>query len=205
MSTTIRRRLAVGLFAGAAALSLTACGNFVEGKANDASAPTLPEPQTEEEANASADAAATSTPSGPSTNARGNIVKTLGEEGGLTNEDGTTLFTFAIDSITPDVPCPGDYSSPPENGHLTAVSTDTDYLSVSAYDFSFIGSNGLTFTNVATVATYSCLEESTLFPSAELQPGSQYAGAVLLDLPEAAGTLIYRPSSVSGGGWEISY
>jgi hypothetical protein len=217
MSTTIRRRVAGLAMAGAAAITLTACGNTTT---DDTSAgPALPSVQNEE-ANASADAeasAAAATTSGPKTNQRGNIVKTLGEEGGLTSEDGRTLYTFAIDSISPDVPCTEEYSSyDPENGHITAVQMrlatqaftpdDFSYLTVSSSDFSFIGSDGLTFTNVDTMATYGCIADSKKFPSSDLQPGSQYAGIVLLDLPEASGTLIYRPSSVyNGGGWEISY
>lgn len=218
MSCTNRRRVAGLALVGAAAIALTACGGgSVKEVEGNASAPTLPSAQSEEEANASADAqASTSSAAGPSTNQRGNIVKTLGEEGGVTAEDGTFLYTFAFDSITPDVPCTEEYASDPENGHLTAVKLrlstgavtpdQLGYLSVSGYDFKFIGSDGLTFTNVSTAATYSCLDQSALFPSAQLSPGSQYAGVVLLDLPEAAGTLIYQPSYLSaGGGWEISY
>ncbi|MGY1845518.1 hypothetical protein [Modestobacter sp. SYSU DS0875] len=222
MSTTIRRRVAGSVFAGILTITLAGCGNSIEDEP-DASAPTLPDVQSEVEANASADAqaeeeAAAASSTGPETNARGNIVKELGEEGRLVSEDdGETLYSFAIDSITPDVPCTEEYGSyDPENGHLTAVQMrvstgaftpeDFSYLSVGSSDFSFIGSDGLTFTNVDTVATYGCLSESVKFPSGELNPGSQYAGAVLLDLPEASGTLIYQPSSMMGpGGWEISY
>jgi hypothetical protein len=227
MSSSIRRRrLAGSVFAGVVTLTLTACGsNSIEDQP-DASAPTLPDVQSEVEANASADAAAeaeaealaSATPTGPPTNARGNIVKTLGEEGRLVSEDdGETLYSFAIDSITPNVTCTEEYSSyEAENGNLTAVQMrvstgaftpeDFSYLSVNSSDFSFIGSDGLTFSNVDTIATYGCLSDSVKFPSGELSPGSQYAGTVLLDLPETSGTLIYKPSAMYGpGGWEISY
>lgn len=223
MSTVIHRRVAGSVIAGVVALMLAACGNSIEDEP-DASAPTLPDVQSEVEANASADAAAeaealeaSATPTGPETNARGNIVKALGEEGRLVAEDGETLYTFAIDSITPNVPCTEEYSSyDPENGNITAVQMrvstgaftpeDFSYLTVNSSDFSFIGSDGLTFTNVDTIATYGCISDSLKFPSGELNPGSQYAGTVLLDLPETSGTLIYQPSSMMApGGWEISY
>ena len=218
MSTATLRRTIIGV---SIALAVTACGgNTIEGAASGASdAPTLPSAQSEEEANASADAeaSASSSAAGPSTNQRGNIVKTLGEEGGLTSEEGKTFYTFAIDSITPDIPCTEEYTtSDPENGHLTAVQMrlstqaftpdELSYLTVSSSDFTFIGSDGLTFTNVDTIATYGCLSGSVKFPSDQLNPGSQYAGVVLLDLPQTAGTLVYKPSSVYGtGGWEISF
>ena len=227
-----RRRLASAMLVAIAALTLTACGDKLEDRSGDSSssdAPELPDVQSEEEANASADAEAEAendagvdieeptTPAGPPTNARGNIVKSLGEEGGLTSPDGRTLYSFSIDAITPDVPCTEEYSSyDTENGHITSVQMrvatqaftpdDFSYLTVSSSDFVFIGSDGLTFTNVDTIATYGCISDSLKFPSDQLRPGSQYAGAILLDLPETSGTLIYQPSLIiGGGGWEVSY
>jgi hypothetical protein len=224
MSSTVLRRAASVILTATAALTLTACGNSVDEAQNNASAPTLPSVQSEEEANASADARAAAEAaaskaaksSGPKTNERGNIVKTLGEEGGVISEDGTSLYTFAFDSIAPDVPCTDEYSTyDPENGHLVAVqmrvataavnADELGYLTVGAHDFKFIGSDGLTFTNVDTIATYGCISDSLKFPSDQLRPGSQYAGVVLLDLPATSGTLIYQPSSLSEGGWEISF
>lgn len=225
--TLISRRLASVIAVIVVTAGLSACGNDVTDTPS-AAAPTLPEVQDDEEAaleaeieaNASADAAteaeASSSPTGPPTNNRGNIVKALGEEGAVMAEDGTPLFTFAIDSITPDATCTEEYSSyESENGNLTAVDMrvstapasleELGYLTVSPGDFSFIGSDGLTFTNVDTIATYGCISDSEKFPSDALNPGSQYAGTVLLDLPETSGILIYQPSSVYSGGWEISY
>ncbi|RZU30475.1 hypothetical protein [Blastococcus saxobsidens] len=196
-----------------AVLVLAGCGSSVS---EDSSAgPELPDVQTEEEANASADAEAEA--GQPERNERGNIVKAIGEEGGLTGPDGDPVLTFAVDSITPDVQCTEDYASPPENGHLTAVqlrvatapgvsAEDLGFLSVSAYDWNFIGADGVTVTNLDTIATYSCLAQGALFPSDTLRPGSQYAGTLLLDLPAPSGTLVYSPSSVyDGSGWEWQF
>lgn len=222
---TILRRTAL---AATIALTLTACGGSiadeVAAQQRFVSAPTLPDvpgaqPDITDEYEPEPTTAAPTTtePAVPTSevNARGNIVKTLGEEGGLFAEDGTALYTFAIDAITPDVECTEDYSYDPENGHLTAVQMrvstgavspdELGYLSVSSYDFQFIGADGLTFTNVSTIATYSCVDPSSEFPGSQLAPGSQYAGVVLLDLPAANGTLIYQPSISYDGGWEISY
>lgn len=81
------------------------------------------------------------------------------------------------------------------------------HLSVSSYDSTFIGADGITVDTVDSIATYGCLADSTLFPSDALRPASQYAGVVLLDLPAASGTLIWSPTTFSSNsaGWEITY
>src|SRR3712207_3475813 len=98
MSANTLRRLSGLAVACAATISLVGCG----GNEKDASAagPTLPSVQSEEEANASAEASAEAAEAtGPKTNERGNIVKALGEEGGISSPDGADqLLTFAIDS-----------------------------------------------------------------------------------------------------------
>lgn len=159
------------------------------------------------------------TPEGPPRNDRGNIVKAFGEEGGfldMTREN--SLITFAVDGINP-VQCSGDsqrYGSPPENGHLMAVDMRVatapnmnqdgylDYFTISSYDFQFIGPDGVTHTDLGTMVTYSCLPNSEAFTSNALNPGSQYVGRIVLDLPAPNGTLVYRPM-VAEGGWEWDF
>jgi hypothetical protein len=214
MSLTIRSRVAGLALAGAAAITLTACGNT---KTHDASAgPTLPSVQSEEEANASADASAEAAKAtGPKTNERGNIVKALGEEGGITNPDGSAqLLTFAVDSITADAACTSEYAEPAENGHLVAVAlrvstsaalTADNYISVSPYDFKFIGADGITVDELGTIGAYSCMDDDDTFTSAQLGPAQMYVGTVVIDAPEAAGTLVFSPSWGQAGGWEYSF
>jgi hypothetical protein len=152
------------------------------------------------------------------TNARGNVVKGLGEQGGITNSDGAELLTFSVDSITVDPPCSPDwkkYGTPVDAGHhlvavgmqvtTSAAVTDADYLTVSGYDFKFIGADGITVDSLDSVATYGCLDDTAEFTSDTLGPGQKYAGTVVLDLPAASGTLVLDPSWGQSGGWEYSF
>jgi hypothetical protein len=199
--------------AGIAALTLTACGNT---RTEDTSAgPALPSAQEKEAVDGSEDAAASTE---PKTNDRGNIVKALGEEGGVTDAEGEQLLTFAVDGITPDPACTADwqeYGTPVDPGHhLVSVQvrvstspevTDEDYLTLSGYDFKFIGADGLTVDSLDGVSTYGCLEDSQEFTSDMLGPGQMYAGAIILDVPAATGTLVFDPSWGQSGGWEYSF
>jgi hypothetical protein len=151
-------------------------------------------------------------------NERGNLVLALGQEGGVQNEAGTQLLTFAVDAITVDPPCTADwqeYGTPLAPGHhLVAVQlrvatspavTEDDYLSLSAYDFNFIGADGITVDEVSSAATYGCLEDGQEFTTDTLGPGQKYAGAVVLDLPAAGGSLVLKPYWGQTGGWEYTF
>lgn len=154
----------------------------------------------------------------PGVNGRGNIVKAVGEEGGLTDESGAELLTFAVDSIAVDPQCTADwqeYGTPLDPGHhLVAVQvrvatsplvSEEDFFSLSSYDFKFIGADGITVDALDGMATYGCLEDSQTFTSDVLGPGQMYAGAIVLDLPAASGTLVMAPYWGQTGGWEYGF
>lgn len=157
-------------------------------------------------------------PTTPAKNARGNIVKAMGEEGGFTSSvhPGKDLLTFAVDSITVDPQCTADYTEPAENGHFVALAMrlatspdmaeepDLSYFTVNPNDFSFVGADGLTVSNLATMAAYSCVDEGQMLTSNALAPGSQYAGSVVLDVPATSGAVIYHPMG-NPSGWEWSF
>lgn len=201
-------RISLVALSAVAAASLAGCSSG--GGAEDAvrvPLPELTEPASPSESSPAAD--------DPERNERGNLVKVLGEEAGTTTLDGKPLLTFSVDEIIPNVQCTEDYSYGSENGNITAVhmrvSTepgldpdDLGYFTISAHDFKFIGSDGLTFSDVATGSTYGCLDQSVMFPSDQLSPGSKYSGVIVLDLPEDHGTIIYSPTMVDVG-WEWSY
>lgn len=208
---TREHRLRKLFIAGAVVLSVSACAYQSPSSSSKASAPTLP-PTSATETTSSAP----TTPPGPAKNARGNIEKVLGEEGGGQSADETPIFTFAVDAITPDIHCTAPYnqSEKVENGHLVGVkmrfsvapvtTEQLGFFTVNATDFSFIGSDNLTKTNLETIAAYSCLSDKEKFTQETLMPGQQYAGTVVLDVPETSGTLIYKPSTFdpTSGGWE---
>jgi hypothetical protein len=181
---------------------------------NDSAAapPTLP-------VTSSSPAATTSSPPpGPPRSPRGNLIKAFGEEAGYCSattecNPSNVEVTFAIDSVTVNPKCDTGFAHPPENGTLLAVAlrvaTATTlppdlYTSFSAFDFQIIGQDGLTVSNLATAATYSCLNPSETFTSGQLRPGQKYAGTILLDSPSPTGTLIYAPAN-SSIGWEWQF
>lgn len=157
--------------------------------------------------------------SGVQRNDRGNIVKALGETGGMLDEETMVdLVTFAVDAIDPAT-CTDDwhrFEEGPENGHLITVSlrfatspelAQDEWLShymVNPYDFSFVSPDGVTHSNLATMPTYGCLPGGEEFTSNPLAPGSQYVGKIVLDLPAPNGVLVYRPAPADGG-WEWSF
>src|SRR4051812_47346504 len=98
-------------------LSLAACGSSVKGTVSAAgqSTPSLAAP--------TSSAPVTTTSAGPSLNARGNIVKALGVEGGWGDVDGQPTVTFVVDSITPDLHCDSPDAEKPENGHFVGIHT----------------------------------------------------------------------------------
>jgi hypothetical protein len=155
-----------------------------------------------------------STPGGGGAEQRGNIPKSIGEEGGITDESGEDLLTFVVTAITPDPVCRSGFDDPPLNGHYVAIDLQVatspslqadDYVSFSEYDFAFIGPDGITVTSVDGNA-WTCLSQEERFTSDALGPGQQYAGTIVVDLPATTGTLIFSPSVLSEpGGWEWQF
>jgi len=201
--------------AGLAALLLLA-GCAEGGQADETEAgPTLP--STSSAAPSSSEPAE---PTGPVRNERGNVEKALGEEGGISDlATDQPVITFTVDAIGP-AQCTSDYAqygSGPENGNLVAVnlrfstapelaaSALGSYFTVSAYDFRFIGPDGITQSNLGTAASYGCLSQNQQFTQNPLGSGQQYVGSIVLDLPATNGTLVYAPSVIAEGGWEWQF
>ncbi len=153
----------------------------------------------------------------PETNARGNIVKQLGEDAGVGGlERGVDTAVWTVDEVVTDVDCTEPYHSYQPEGHLAAVdlrlSTGPDFAdytsgtaTVSSYNFQFIDPAGVTHTTLGTIATYSCLSQSDMFPSAQLGSAQNYEGKVVLDLPATEGTLVFSPTwagTFTNTGWE---
>ncbi|MDQ0212647.1 hypothetical protein [Arthrobacter bambusae] len=153
----------------------------------------------------------TSTPTqDPKKSVRGNLLMQGGDIG--TISDGSTKqvdVKFSVSAITP-ITCDQPYARPSQNGQLVAVDVTAETtpelaqssypkFTLSSYDFKFIADNGTSFTgDLGTVATYSCIADSTEFPSAGMGPAEKLSGKVVLDLPAAHGILVMK-SGLSGG------
>lgn len=188
-----------------AACLLSACsGNAGNTQEGTSEATTLDLPTTT--------AATTSTtPTGPVINERGNIVKQFGEIAGLTDANGDSQATFAVDAVEVDAPCTSGYASSPENGHFLIISMRVttgaliglDFFHIVADDWQVIGADGITETNVATGPAYGCLADSERLTDSPMGPGQQFVGKLVLDSRNTSGSAIFAPPYLSdGGGWE---
>lgn len=146
------------------------------------------------------------------TNSRGNLEKSVGDEAGVMTAEGEAIYTFKVNSITPDIQCTQEYATAPENGHFVAVDMDVvtsnaqmmeeNYMSdvfITPSSWSFISAEGTVFNgDLGTVASFSCLgDETTLAMS--IGPDQKANGIVLLDVPNLEGTLVYEEPGMFGG------
>jgi hypothetical protein len=146
---------------------------------------------------------------------RGLIPKTIGQVAAIGDDASNPDLSFTVDAIAADAPCTGQFAAKPENGHFlvlsmtmkTSVTMDkTLIFGVNPFDFSVVGPDGVTETNLATGAGFTCLSDRERFPAQQLAAGSQYAGKVVLDSRNTHGILEYRPPMlVENSGWEWNF
>ncbi len=141
---------------------------------------------------------------------RGNLIKSIGQNFGLLNEDGSTAADMYVTGITVDPVCTGDYTMPSENGHLVKVDMQIQTypglgypVYPSAGSWKAVADNGTTFNgSLASGAAFSCLSNAELI-AGEIGPGESVVGSVILDVPSPTGVLIYQDSP--GIAWEWVY
>lgn len=156
----------------------------------------------------------------PSTTARGNIPKVIGQQGGTTvsTTDSTVVFNFIVDAITPNFKCTGPYAQSPVNGQYLAVtisvtggagiSTVGNALRVSPADFQIVGQDGVLESGIASPGTYGCVADTATYPQSGVGQGVTGKGTVVLDTKNASGFLVFSPQQVSlsnGHGWEYTF
>lgn len=201
---------ALSAIAIAAALALSACGS-----SNDAAKPG--ETKGPDAAPVTAPSSApvvkstpTPAPDSVKKSPRGNLMMEGGDIGTISaGSVGKVTTKFTVNAIQP-VACNQEYSHAAENGNIIAVdmvvettpelaqSTYPKYT-LSGYDFKYIADNGTTFNgNLSTIATYSCIPDSEVFPSAGMGPAEKITAKVLLDVPAPHGILVLK-SGISGG------
>jgi hypothetical protein len=155
------------------------------------------------------------------TSERGNVVKEVGEIGGLAAEETGTLddawITFTVTDIKADAECTSGFSDPPENGHFNIVSMSIETAPVSDWptemqgfpllfydNWSIVGHDGITENAINSLATATCLPESEILPYNGMGPGERIVGKLALDSRNTSGVLIWAPFG-SGGGWEWEF
>ena len=190
-------------------LALSACGSPSSDGAEITSAPVEP---------ATAKPTASAAANELQQSARGNLIKTVGEPGGIRLEEGSDewVLNFTVTGIEVDPACTSASAEPAINGHLVAISieattgpnpkfSETLYSGVSfaSHSWKAIASNGTTVNTIESTATYGCFDQGQLIPN-QIGAAEKAAGKVILDVPNTTGTLVY---SVDGGssGWEWEY
>lgn len=149
---------------------------------------------------------------------RGNVVKKVGEVGGVVHERGDTLdeawITFTVDDIEVGGECSSGFADPPANGKYLVVSisaaTTSDWpadmegfpVTFGSGEWSVVGPDGLTLNDVEGNA-YTCLRDAEMIP--DIGPGEKVAGEVALDVSVESGVLIYKPGWALGTGWEWEF
>ncbi|MGR0158581.1 hypothetical protein ACUUMC_01560 [Paenarthrobacter nitroguajacolicus] len=134
-----------------------------------------------------------------------------------TGADKKTTVVFTIHSITVDAPCTGAYAQPAEKGHFVVLDASIETtpelaessfarFDLSPHSWQFVGENGTTFNgSLASGASYGCMTDSEILPINGVGPAEKVTGKIVLDVPAATGTLVFKPLGGSVGGWEWSF
>ncbi|MGW3545913.1 hypothetical protein ACWDNI_35975 [Nocardia niigatensis] len=193
-------RTVAALPIAAAALLLAGCGTSDDKPhAAPSSAP----------ASTSAVAATTA----PAKSQRGNLVKAVGSEAGMSLSAGSDpVLKWTVTNIQVDAPCAAP-SVTPQNGHFVVVSIDAQ--TSAAFDpagppagffhpgnyWNIVDANGVTQSHPDTTQVYSCNQGD--WP-VKLAPASRYKFHLTFDSPTPTGTLTFVP--VTGApGWEWTF
>lgn len=148
----------------------------------------------------------------PKKNSRGNIVKHVGEEAGVTGKDGKDVVSWTVTGINPNPQCTKSYQAPVKNGHLIALDvtvSTTPKLKDSEYNPFSIGSGSLwkyiqrdgTLWNgdLLNDSTVSCIPQEQSLPT-DIGPDAKAQGKVVLNVPATDGYLVF--SQMDMDGWE---
>lgn len=204
-------------------LALVGCSGGTDTVANDARVSPVPAETAASTPSTSTSTAPVASPSASqdgeygahTVNARGNLVKQLGQLAGTTSskDAGVTLSQFTITGIEPGFKCTSKYADPPANGTFIAITMDIQtapelaqddypYFDVSANDFKVISPDG-TRENDSVGKGYMCLNESEALPD-QIGPGEHVTGKLVLDSANTNGSIVFSPFNISTG-WEWGF
>lgn len=207
----VRRTLLVGAIAGA--LFATACTDAISPESSPSAEPTLqplPVAPTEPADHGGGEV---------ETDDDGNVLKELGEAGGLLADDGETIvFQVSVNAVSRESTCDGRLvQETPENGSFLFVEMSADLdreisslLPESAEtsvpftheSFRVLLEDGSEFRDVGTAPAWGCLEQDALLPLF-IYPGESASGIVVLDAPADAVAVVYDPYGTGGWSWRL--
>lgn len=154
--------------------------------------------------------------SGETKSDRGNIIRTLGQGAGLSDQSGNQAVSFVLNKITIDPVCTGNYARPPENGHFLALDISAQtfpplkdlfgsgQFDFGAYNWKLIAANGTTYNgSLNSGPAIGCLADAEKLPN-RVGTGEKVTGTLILDVPATEGTLVFAPT-FADASWEWQY
>lgn len=149
------------------------------------------------------------------TNARGNLVKDVGQWAGMTLPNGDFTTVFRVTDIEVDVACTSPYAQPAKNGHFVALTFEVHTMPELAEDpFGqvIISSHGFSVfdeeskrENDSVGNAFGCLNESEVLPQT-IGPGEEVKGKIVLDTSVESGSITLNGLNMGVDGawaWEF--
>lgn len=150
----------------------------------------------------------------PTLSVRGNHLKMVGQEAGITDPlNGNVVTAFTVTKIIVDPKCTADGAQPPQNGHFIEIQ-ETAAVSPAAkavpsmasgfgadYGWTLVTPDGNTSgAATASASALACLPSSSMIENT-IMPGDKSSGAFIIDVPSTKGTLVFHVMGVDAG-WE---
>ncbi|WP_140394983.1 hypothetical protein [Arthrobacter sedimenti] len=199
-----------------AALLLTGCSSAETAASSEDATPAPTVSVAPASPSAEPEDSATAAPT-PERNERGDIIKTIGENGGWKAvEGGPNTINFKVTSIAPavcDNPYPGEANGIPMAVTLE-IETTADFegpisvngvpgqISFSPYYWKGYADNGTRMNTVDSNINKTCLANEALLLPDYVGKGEKLNGQVILDVTTPTGTISYSPDGGSGWVWE---
>ncbi|MEE1619787.1 hypothetical protein ACQ7DA_00100 [Zafaria sp. J156] len=132
----------------------------------------------------------------------------------MANAEGESIVDFVVKDVDLALKCTEQFAEKAENGRLIGLHLDVEThkalggedqwiktFDASAHTWTFVSAAGTTFNgSLATMPSFFCLADAETLPF-DIGPAQKASGVVVLDVPEAEGTLIFEPYG-DGLGWE---
>ncbi|WP_191090968.1 hypothetical protein [Serinicoccus hydrothermalis] len=147
----------------------------------------------------------------PQTNARGNLVKDVGQWAGMTLPNGDFTAVFRVTDIEVDVGCTSQYAQPAKNGQFVALTFEVHTMPelsedpfgqvmISAHDFAVFDEDSKR-ENDSVGNAYGCLNESEVLPES-IGPGEEVRGKIVLDTGVESGSMVLNGMNMGvDGAW----